>query len=208
MRPVVVVTTGDSLHALHAELGAGDDTKPSRVARAAASSGSGWPDARGTDDASDAPGPRALGRDRDRIGPLDAEAMAVVARRLDRLTKPPGSLGRLETLALELAGIRGEPVTSIARRRSPSSPATTGSPARASRRTRPRSPARWSRTSRRRARDQRPEPACRRGLVVVDVGVAGEPIETIQTSASAAAGFRLIAARVAPGTRDSRSSRP
>lgn len=48
-----------------------------------------------------------------RIGPLDANAMALVARRLDRLTKPPGSLGRLETLALELAGIRGEPVTSI-----------------------------------------------------------------------------------------------
>ena len=50
-----------------------------------------------------------------RIGPLDADAMAIVARRLDRLTKPPGSLGRLETLALELAGIRGEPVTSIDR---------------------------------------------------------------------------------------------
>jgi nicotinate-nucleotide--dimethylbenzimidazole phosphoribosyltransferase len=47
------------------------------------------------------------------IGPLDGEAMASAARRLDRLTKPPGSLGRLETLAIELAGIRGDLVTSI-----------------------------------------------------------------------------------------------
>jgi nicotinate-nucleotide--dimethylbenzimidazole phosphoribosyltransferase len=51
----------------------------------------------------------------ERIGPLDPEAMATTARRLDRLTKPPGSLGRLETLAIEVAGIWGEPVTSIRR---------------------------------------------------------------------------------------------
>jgi nicotinate-nucleotide--dimethylbenzimidazole phosphoribosyltransferase len=42
-----------------------------------------------------------------RIGPIDAAASAAVAARLDRLTKPPGSLGRLEALARQLAGITG-----------------------------------------------------------------------------------------------------
>lgn len=35
-------------------------------------------------------------------------AMQAMCRRLDSLTKPPGSLGRLEDLAVQLAGIRGE----------------------------------------------------------------------------------------------------
>ncbi|HEY5311904.1 MAG TPA: nicotinate-nucleotide--dimethylbenzimidazole phosphoribosyltransferase [Pirellulales bacterium] len=42
-----------------------------------------------------------------RIGPLDARAMAAMQARLDALTKPPGSLGRLEALAVQLAGISG-----------------------------------------------------------------------------------------------------
>ena len=42
-----------------------------------------------------------------RIAPLDDAAMALAADRLDHLTKPKGSLGRLETLAIQLAGIRG-----------------------------------------------------------------------------------------------------
>jgi len=42
-----------------------------------------------------------------RIGPLDAAAMEAAAARLDRLTKPPGSLGRLEMLSVQLAGITG-----------------------------------------------------------------------------------------------------
>lgn len=41
------------------------------------------------------------------IGPLDTDAMAAASVRLDRLTKPPGSLGRLERLAIQLAGITG-----------------------------------------------------------------------------------------------------
>jgi nicotinate-nucleotide--dimethylbenzimidazole phosphoribosyltransferase len=43
-------------------------------------------------------------------------AMAATAARLDRLTKPPGSLGRLEDLAIRLAGITGRPDATVARR--------------------------------------------------------------------------------------------
>jgi nicotinate-nucleotide--dimethylbenzimidazole phosphoribosyltransferase len=41
------------------------------------------------------------------IGPLDEAAMAAARRRLDRLTKPPGSLGTLEDVVVQLAGITG-----------------------------------------------------------------------------------------------------
>ena len=50
------------------------------------------------------------------IAPLDAVAMAAAATRLDQLTKPPGSLGRLETVAIQLAGIRGRPTPTVERR--------------------------------------------------------------------------------------------
>lgn len=43
----------------------------------------------------------------DRIGPLDQEVMAEARRRQDSLTKPAGSLGRLEELSVILAGITG-----------------------------------------------------------------------------------------------------
>jgi nicotinate-nucleotide--dimethylbenzimidazole phosphoribosyltransferase len=43
------------------------------------------------------------------IGRLDEAAMAAVRTHLEQLTKPPGSLGRLEELAVQLAGITGEP---------------------------------------------------------------------------------------------------
>src|SRR3954449_5736432 len=49
------------------------------------------------------------------IEPLDDRAMEAAARRLDRLTKPPGSLGRLEAVAIQLAGIRGRLVTDVER---------------------------------------------------------------------------------------------
>ena len=42
------------------------------------------------------------------IGTLDEEAMARARRRQDQLTKPQGSLGRLEELSIRLAGIRGQ----------------------------------------------------------------------------------------------------
>ena len=42
-----------------------------------------------------------------RVGPLDAEAMRLAEARQGQLTKPAGSLGRLEALAVHLAGITG-----------------------------------------------------------------------------------------------------
>jgi len=50
------------------------------------------------------------------LGPLDVAAMATASSHLDRLTKPPGSLGRLEGLVVTLAGITGDPRVSMARR--------------------------------------------------------------------------------------------
>ena len=50
----------------------------------------------------------------DAVAPLDAEAMTTARTRQDRLTKPPGSLGRLEDLAVRLAGIAGTPLPRIA----------------------------------------------------------------------------------------------
>ena len=41
------------------------------------------------------------------IAPLDADADARADARQGTLTKPPGSLGRLETLATTIAGITG-----------------------------------------------------------------------------------------------------
>jgi len=51
-----------------------------------------------------------------RIGPLDDAARAEARWRLDQLTKPPGSLGRLEELVIALAGITGRPDAPVARR--------------------------------------------------------------------------------------------
>jgi nicotinate-nucleotide--dimethylbenzimidazole phosphoribosyltransferase len=51
------------------------------------------------------------------IRPLDPDAMAAAQDRLDHLTKPPGSLGRLEELAVWLAGVTGTPAPPVARRR-------------------------------------------------------------------------------------------
>ena len=43
-----------------------------------------------------------------RIGPLDDGAMQAAASRQDVLTKPRGSLGRLEELSIRVAGMMGD----------------------------------------------------------------------------------------------------
>jgi nicotinate-nucleotide--dimethylbenzimidazole phosphoribosyltransferase len=48
-----------------------------------------------------------------RIQGLDESAMAAARARQDTLTKPPGSLGRLEELSVQLAGIAGEEIPII-----------------------------------------------------------------------------------------------
>ena len=47
------------------------------------------------------------------IRPLDREAMAQAGARQEQLTKPPGSLGRLEELSIKLAGVQGKPIPEI-----------------------------------------------------------------------------------------------
>jgi nicotinate-nucleotide--dimethylbenzimidazole phosphoribosyltransferase len=48
-----------------------------------------------------------------RIGPFDEDAAERARRRLADLTKPLGSLGRLETLIIQLAGIQQRPVPAV-----------------------------------------------------------------------------------------------
>lgn len=50
------------------------------------------------------------------IRPLDKEAMAQARARQDSLTKPQGSLGRLEELSIKLAGIQGQAMPSVERK--------------------------------------------------------------------------------------------
>ncbi len=45
-----------------------------------------------------------------RIAPLDEAAMAAARQRQTRLTKPPGSLARLEDVAVWMAGVRADPL--------------------------------------------------------------------------------------------------
>ncbi len=47
------------------------------------------------------------------IKPLNTKAMTEARIRQDTLTKPPGSLGRLEELSIQLAGIQGNPIPKI-----------------------------------------------------------------------------------------------
>ena len=47
------------------------------------------------------------------IKPLDESAMRAARARQDTLTKPPGSLGRLEELSIQLAGMKADPFPSV-----------------------------------------------------------------------------------------------
>jgi nicotinate-nucleotide--dimethylbenzimidazole phosphoribosyltransferase len=51
-----------------------------------------------------------------RIGPLDEAAMTEAREREAQLTKPPGSLGRLEGLAVQLAGVTGRARPTVERK--------------------------------------------------------------------------------------------
>jgi len=68
------------------------------------------------DDRDGCPGLRGAIDAIDAIGPLDEAAMAAAAAHLGRLTKPPGSLGRLEELVVAVAGITGRPDAPVDRR--------------------------------------------------------------------------------------------
>ena len=48
-----------------------------------------------------------------KIQVLDEAAMAAAKARQDMLTKPAGSLGRLEELSIQLAGVMGKGIPSI-----------------------------------------------------------------------------------------------
>ena len=51
-----------------------------------------------------------------RIQPLDEAAMEAAQARQNVLTKPPGSLGRMEALSIQLAGIRGDSLPRVDRK--------------------------------------------------------------------------------------------
>jgi nicotinate-nucleotide--dimethylbenzimidazole phosphoribosyltransferase len=148
---------------------------------------------------SSAGGAPALDRTIAAIGPLEPAAMEAAVRRLDRLTKPPGSLGRLETLAIELAGIRGELVTSIGR---PSVAVFAGDHGVTAHGVSP-YPSEVTRQmvanfAAGGAAINVLSRAAGADLMVVDVGVAGEAI----TASPTEGGPRLVHARVRAGTRD------
>ncbi len=50
------------------------------------------------------------------IPPLDETAMQAAQARQDTLTKPRGSLGRLEELSIHLAGMKADPIPSVERK--------------------------------------------------------------------------------------------
>src|SRR5947209_17742287 len=50
------------------------------------------------------------------VVPLDTAAMELASARQQQLTKPAGSLGRLEDIAVQIAGITGQPIPRIERK--------------------------------------------------------------------------------------------
>src|ERR1700730_16518044 len=51
-----------------------------------------------------------------RIKPLNEAAILEASLHLDQLTKPPGSLGKLEVIAKQLAGITGAKIPDLSRK--------------------------------------------------------------------------------------------
>ena len=136
-----------------------------------------------------------------RVGPLDATAMGAARARLDRLTKPPGSLGRLEALVVQLAGITGREMPRVERPAVVVFAADHGVTAQGV------SAYPSDVTAQMVANFARGGAAINvlagvagARVVVVDVGVGG-PLAGV-AAGSTVAGVRLIEARVADGTRD------
>jgi nicotinate-nucleotide--dimethylbenzimidazole phosphoribosyltransferase len=135
------------------------------------------------------------------IRPLDTSAAAAARDRLDRLTKPPGSLGRLEALAVQLSGIRGTLVTRVEQ---PAIAVFAGDHGITARGVSP-YPAEVTRQMVANflaggAAINVLASAAGAELVVVDVGIAGPRLSGRDASGAAPVGF--VDARVASGTRD------
>ena len=134
------------------------------------------------------------------IGPLDEAAVVAAQHHLDRLTKPPGSLGRLEELVVTLAGITGQVDAPVDRRAIVVTAADHGVaqrgvsayPAEVT----PQMVANFVAGG---AAINTLAAAVGARLVVVDVGVAG-PIPAVE--APGPRGGALIEARIRPGTAD------
>ena len=128
--------------------------------------------------------------------------MAAASAHLDRLTKPPGSLGGLETIAIRLAGIRGRLVTDIARPVVIVFAADHGVATRGVSAYPPEVTAQMvANFVAGGAAINVLARAAGAGLVVVDVGVAGDLVGDLPETAPDR-GASLVRARIAPGTRD------
>jgi nicotinate-nucleotide--dimethylbenzimidazole phosphoribosyltransferase len=143
-----------------------------------------------------------LGRIDPDIPTADGPAMASASAHLDRLTKPPGSLGALETIAIRLAGIRGRLVTDIVRPVVIVFAADHGVASRGVSAYPPEVTAQMvANFVAGGAAINVLARAAGAGLVVVDIGVAGAAGDQGPIAGSAS-GAHLVRARVTPGTRD------
>jgi nicotinate-nucleotide--dimethylbenzimidazole phosphoribosyltransferase len=137
----------------------------------------------------------------DRIGPLDEAARVATVEHLDQLTKPRGSLGRLEELAIQLAGITGELAPTFDRRAIVVATADHGVTAQGV-------SAYPSEVTAQMVANFVAGGAAINVLarmahaevLVVDVGVASA--DSVQASAPSQAGGRLLTRRIRPGTAD------
>jgi nicotinate-nucleotide--dimethylbenzimidazole phosphoribosyltransferase len=137
-----------------------------------------------------------------RIGPLHGPAMSAAGARLDQLTKPPGSLGRLETLVIQLAGITGQALPRVDR---PAVLVFAGDHGVTAQGVSAYPSAVTAQMVANFVRGGAAVNVLARvaaaQVVAIDVGLAG-PIPEVDGEASAAPGARLVRARVADGTRD------
>jgi nicotinate-nucleotide--dimethylbenzimidazole phosphoribosyltransferase len=140
------------------------------------------------------------------IPPADGPAMAAASAHLDRLTKPPGSLGGLETIAIRLAGIGGRLVTDIERPVVIVFAADHGVASRGVSAYPPEVTAQMvANFVAGGAAINVLARAAAANLIVVDIGVGGALAGDADGQASATgsrSGARLVRARIAPGTRD------